>query len=377
MSFESEGITRRQVAPPAALATGDVRLQLHSGRIVGVSQDLVALLGWRPEEWISHGVEDFLHPEGLAGMDLRLSAIAPGQRLLWRDRLRSRDGGWHWVQLEVTPAPRVSADGDGDGDGDGFMTGNGPEARPGTAAGAGARQAAAAGRNGSRAAGPGGSHTDGAIAAGVAWDSVDGESIDLNAIRRDAVDVDAVARLRLLRDGDGLSGEEVQRRLRCDDLTDLLNRREVLGRIDQLQRQERRHGQWVAILFCDLDGFKTINDRFGHACGDTVLRLVAERLQGRLRASDLAARIGGDELLVVLDGVRDLSDAREVAEALRRAVAQPLELGEGRGSIVPTLSVGVTLARPGEETHQLLDRADQAMYRAKRNGRNQVMTIAS
>jgi diguanylate cyclase (GGDEF)-like protein len=268
--------------------------------VVRVSDGISDLLGWRPEEWIGHGVEDFLHPEGLGGVDVRLAQLAPGQRVIWRDRLRSRDGRWHWVQLEVTPKDV------GDGDG-----------------------------------------------------------------------VDAVARLTMMADEADLPSEDLSHCLQCDDLTDLLNRREVLRRLERLQGEERRQGKGMAVLFCDLDDFKGINDRWGHRCGDEVLRQVAQRLLHQLRSSDLAARIGGDELLVVLNGVSGLDDAMSLADALRLAVAQPLELPDGRGNTIPTLSIGVTLARPHEPTAELIERADAAMYLAKRNGRNQVVAVAA
>jgi diguanylate cyclase (GGDEF)-like protein len=250
---------------------------------------------------------------------VRLAQLAPGQRVIWRDRLRSRDGRWHWVQLEVTP------NGVGDGDGDGV----------------------------SRCDGDG--HCDG---------DADGDGVD------------AVARLMMMADEACLPSEDLSHCLQCDDLTDLLNRREVLRRLDRLQGEERRQGKGMAVLFCDLDDFKGINDRWGHRCGDEVLRQVAQRLRHQLRSTDLAARIGGDELLVVLDGVSGLDDAISLADALRLAVAKPLELPDRRGSTIPTLSIGVTLARPHELTAELIERADAAMYLAKRNGRNQVVAIA-
>lgn len=291
-------------SPNVANAAGaeEVQLRLRRGRVVRVSDGISDLLGWRPEEWIGHGVEDFLHPEGLGGVDVWLAQLAPGQREIWRDRLRSRDGRWHWVQLEVTP----NGVGDGDGDGDG---------------------------------------------------------------------VDAVARLMMMADEADLPSEDQSHCLQCDDLTDLLNRREVLRRLDRLQGEERRQGKGMAVLFCDLDDFKGINDRWGPRCGDEVLRQVAQRLLHHLRSTDLAARIGGDELLVVLDGVGGLDDAMSLANTLRLAVAQPLELPDGWGCTVPTLSIGVTLARPHELTAELIERADAAMYLAKRNGRNQVVAI--
>ena len=165
----------------------------------------------------------------------------------------------------------------------------------------------------------------------------------------------------------------LERRARTDDLTSLLNRKEVIERIDALTS---RTGQRIAVLSCDIDWFKTVNDIHGHAAGDSVLQTVAERIRGCLRSGDdLAARIGGDELLVVLHGVRDLDDAVAVAEKLRRRTAEPIHTAAG--PITVTLSIGVTLAHPSESTDAMLARADAAMYQAKNWGRNQVVGNAS
>lgn len=168
---------------------------------------------------------------------------------------------------------------------------------------------------------------------------------------------------------------ELDRRGRLDGLTDLLNRREVFERIETLRYQQPRSGRQLAVLFCDLDRFKAINDNHGHRIGDEVLCAVARRLRRCLRNDDdLAARVGGDELLVVLRGVHDLHDAVAVAELLRRSVAQPILTSAG--AVRLTLSIGVTLSKPGESTDALVARADAAMYQAKQAGRDQVIPIS-
>jgi diguanylate cyclase (GGDEF)-like protein len=103
---------------------------------------------------------------------------------------------------------------------------------------------------------------------------------------------------------------------------------------------------------------------------------MADRIRHCLRGTDdLGARVGGDELLVVLHGVQDLANAVAVAEKLRLSAAEPIAVPGG--TIRTTVSIGVTLARPGEPTGTLVARADEAMYRAKQHGRNQVITIDS
>ena len=168
--------------------------------------------------------------------------------------------------------------------------------------------------------------------------------------------------------------QQLEHRARTDELTQLLNRKEVLSRIQTLSGQSRRTGHELAVLFCDIDRFKEINDSHGHAAGDEVLRAMAERLRHTLRTSDdLAARMGGDELLVVLHGVQDLPNAAEIAEKLRAAAAEPVPIPGGHVHV--TLSIGVTLADKGESTDTLVARADTAMYRAKQGGRNRVITF--
>jgi diguanylate cyclase (GGDEF)-like protein/PAS domain S-box-containing protein len=166
--------------------------------------------------------------------------------------------------------------------------------------------------------------------------------------------------------------QQLEHRARTDELTDLLNRKEVLSRIETLGEQSRRTGRELAVLFCDLDRFKEINDIHGHAAGDEVLRTTSMRLREVLRTSDdLAARIGGDELLVVLHGVGNMDDAVAIAEKLRAAATQPVSTPSG--PVSTTLSIGVTLKRPDESTDALVARADSAMYRAKQTGRNRVV----
>jgi diguanylate cyclase (GGDEF)-like protein/PAS domain S-box-containing protein len=163
----------------------------------------------------------------------------------------------------------------------------------------------------------------------------------------------------------------LERRASTDELTNLLNRKEVLERVEVLNK---RGGQKLAALWCDIDRFKVVNDTYGHAAGDAVLKALADRIRGCLRSTDdMGARIGGDELLVLLRGVRDLQDAMDVAEKLRRAAAEPIPTPAG--PITITISIGVTLARPEERTDALMARADDAMYQAKNHGRNQVVAL--
>lgn len=155
-----------------------------------------------------------------------------------------------------------------------------------------------------------------------------------------------------------------------DPLTGLPNRTSAVGLLDALRLRTPRTGHDTAVLFCDIDRFKDVNDTWGHAAGDAVLTATAQRMSAVIRSGDLVARIGGDELLVVLDGVHGLDDAVVMATRLREAVAQPIEAG-GR-SIAVTLSIGVAVAKGDDSVAQLLERADGALYEAKRSGRDRI-----
>ena len=161
---------------------------------------------------------------------------------------------------------------------------------------------------------------------------------------------------------------ELRRLAESDPLTGLPNRRELHARLAAMMAQ-RRHGERTAVLFCDVDGLKRINDHYGHEAGDRLLREVAERIVKTVRTDDLVARLGGDELVVALSRVRDAGNARQAAEKIRTEVsASPM--GVDGTTITPTLSIGVVLTRPGDDVESALERADDAMYQAKAAGGN-------
>jgi len=162
-----------------------------------------------------------------------------------------------------------------------------------------------------------------------------------------------------------LTEQELERLARTDELTGLVNRRELLRRLEELARKSAHHPPTTAVMFCDLDGFKQINDSHGHAVGDELLRLVAERVRGSLRHGDQAGRFGGDEMVLVLQGVRDLGSATAIACKIARRIAEPIPTSAGPMNV--TASIGVTLVNPGETVAELIGRADTAMYRAKRD----------
>jgi diguanylate cyclase (GGDEF)-like protein/PAS domain S-box-containing protein len=168
--------------------------------------------------------------------------------------------------------------------------------------------------------------------------------------------------------------EQVLReRARRDALTGLFNRAEALQRLQASMGRPPRTGLHRAVAFCDIDDFKSVNDTHGHAAGDEVLRVIAERIGSAVRGDDLVARLGGDELLVVLEGVHDLADAVAVAEKLSERVRLPIPVWGD--TLRVTLSVGLTLVEAGEAVDALIARADGAMYEAKRTGKDRVVAV--
>ena len=161
-----------------------------------------------------------------------------------------------------------------------------------------------------------------------------------------------------------------------DPLTNLPNRRMLMDRLGMLAASAERSGEVFAVLFIDLDHFKNVNDARGHATGDALLQLVAQRLQGLMRVEDTVARIGGDEFVLLLPGLpqeatQAVQHAMAIAEKLREALAQPLEIHGLQ--YVSGASIGVTLlSKVGQTAVDLLRQADTAMYRAKRGGRNRI-----
>ncbi|MEH1826132.1 MAG: diguanylate cyclase [Nostoc sp.] len=154
-----------------------------------------------------------------------------------------------------------------------------------------------------------------------------------------------------------------------DGLTELPNRVLFLDRLRQtIERSKRRSDYYFAVLFLDLDGFKEINDRFGHGIGDDFLVAIARRLELCLRGGDTVARFGGDEFTVLLEDIKDISDATNVAKRIQDSLRLPVNLNGYQLST--TASIGITWNFSNhEEPATLLRDADIAMYRAKRQGK--------
>ncbi|MEZ0288986.1 MAG: diguanylate cyclase, partial [Methylophilus sp.] len=154
-----------------------------------------------------------------------------------------------------------------------------------------------------------------------------------------------------------------------DGLTGVPNRRLLEDRIEQAIKNAKRSMQTVAILFLDLDAFKVVNDSYGHAIGDLLLKSVAERLQELMRAEDTIARIGGDEFVVLLPRQDNESEVVFIAERIIEAMNKPFDVNDLRLNI--GVSIGVALyPAHADDLSKLIRYADSAMYCAKQRGGN-------
>lgn len=292
-----------------------VMLLNQQEEVVWVSPSLEPMTGWREDQWKGKAFcELFVSAEGRPE-PLQLDAWLTPHGPIHQGRLRLADpkGGWSWADLSVR---RLQQEGRRSGD---------SSAAP---------------------AGP-----------AAALNLHEGYVITLQP-----VDQKVIEEQRLLQ------------RANHDPLTGLDSRAAILSLLEQRLLDDRSlRAQPLALLFCDCDGFKDINDTYGHACGDAVLQNVARRIQQVIRQRDHAGRIGGDEFLVLLDGVEALEQAIAVAEKLLAAISRPVPWADH--SITPSFSIGVALHGAGEDAALFLRRADRNMYAAKASGRHRVVAL--
>ena len=162
--------------------------------------------------------------------------------------------------------------------------------------------------------------------------------------------------------------EQLARHAFQDALTGLANRRLFLDHLDHALLQADRTGSQVAVLFCDIDRFKVVNDNLGHQVGDELLRVIGDRLRRAIRAGDTLSRFGGDEFVILLEGITSADDASQVANAVLNTLRDPITLSAGH-EVVATMSIGIALSEHGKSRNDLLREADVAMYRVKERGR--------
>jgi diguanylate cyclase (GGDEF)-like protein len=159
-----------------------------------------------------------------------------------------------------------------------------------------------------------------------------------------------------------------------DELTGMLTRSSLLDRFSQKNLSARHKKTALTLYFIDLDGFKHINDQHGHAMGDRVLTAVGARIQSAIRPTDMAVRWGGDEFIVVFEGVREPEMVIQLAARLLRIITAPLHLSAEQSiELILGASIGIAIgADVNSSIGDLIDQADRAMYQAKKSGKNSI-----
>jgi diguanylate cyclase (GGDEF)-like protein len=183
---------------------------------------------------------------------------------------------------------------------------------------------------------------------------------------------------RLMRELAALKEREAQaqRLADRDGLTGLYNRRRMLELLESAIAEAALQWQYVGLLFIDLNGFKGINDEYGHAAGDKILTTVATRIAARVRTGDLVCRYGGDEFVVVLPSVPDAAAVTRVADTIRERVALPYWIQGNEQHL--TAAIGESMyPHDGDNAEELLHRADQAMYRLKTRLAHPMMSLGT
>lgn len=164
--------------------------------------------------------------------------------------------------------------------------------------------------------------------------------------------------------------QELERIALYDSLTSLPNRRLLTDRLLQGILQAQRRHTLLAVCYLDLDGFKQVNDQHGHAAGDLLLIEVSRRIQGLLRAEDTLARLGGDEMVLLMGGLREPDDCLPALQRVLDTIRQPVALPQGAAQVSASMGLSI-FPLDGDTPDLLLRRADHAMYEAKQSGKNQ------
>lgn len=157
-----------------------------------------------------------------------------------------------------------------------------------------------------------------------------------------------------------------------DEMTGVYNRHALYHETDHKELLGISLEPPVTLFFIDLDGFKPVNDEYGHHIGDEVLKIIAKRLQNSVRSNDIVIRMGGDEFVVITPDLDDQSSARHLGEKLLAAVHAPMHIETEQFSIGASIGVAISTADTPLSLEQMIDRADSAMYLAKRSGKNQI-----
>lgn len=167
-----------------------------------------------------------------------------------------------------------------------------------------------------------------------------------------------------------IAEERIKHLAECDHLTGLPNRALFKDRLDQAMHRTKRNKKSIALLFIDLDEFKSVNDTFGHQVGDELLQEVAQRLMSCVREQDTVARLGGDEFMLILESLVEKEDATLVAKKVIKSLSNRIQLGRHEASIGASIGISI-YPDDGLDSESLIKHADIAMYKAKNKGKNQ------
>ena len=412
VNTERELATSREEFRLLAEQASDFTLRTDpSFTVEWVSPSVTRVLGWQTDEIVGKKGFEFLHPNDVTGTAESAAGMSAGESASGRIRLRTSDGGYRWMSQVATPVidsgqliARVSAFQDVDAQVRAEQALAGTERRfrmamefapmgmavldldrrfvevnPALCRMTGRSQEWLLTHRVTDVLDADDHELDLSMRSHVRSGEADSASHDKRMVTADGNRIWVEHSVGLVRDDEGtpvsyvsqfLDVDEArkrQERLRFmaghDALTSLPNRHQLMERVGQFLGRTPRTGTRLAILFIDLDRFKPINDTYGHAVGDFVLVEVARRIHSQVRKDDVVARLGGDEFIVALPAVHLVDDAQRMAAKIHAAFEQPLEI-EGL-SLTVTLSIGLTLAEPGEDSGEVLQRADEALYRAK------------
>jgi diguanylate cyclase (GGDEF)-like protein len=186
----------------------------------------------------------------------------------------------------------------------------------------------------------------------------------------------APAALALARERATTRAEAFAHAAAVDAVSGLFNRRYFHARLEEELQRSRRHEIPLALLMIDIDDFKAINDRFGHLAGDAVIRAAADIVKRAVRVFDVCTRFGGEEFAVIMPGSHEES-AAAVAERIRARVASYRTTDSALEGLNVTVSIGLAVSSPGMSTRDVISRADNALYQAKRSGKNRVKATAA
>ena len=409
----SQRLAQRVDVSPLPPRIGRVRKD-ELAVIVEVDEAFLRILGWTADEMVGHRSLEFIHPDDQEQVirDWMQMLEAPGSMPPVRQRYRRADGGWTW--FEVTNHNQLADRASGVVVAEMIDVSHEMAAeealrarekllrRLAEALPIGVLQATADGRivytN---------ERLHQILGAGLAPDLTeqlatvacqDRLALDaaIDSALRSGIDADmevqiqptpddrarrCMVRLRALADELGMTTgailtledvtesarlrAELERRATHDMLTRVMNRASVIAIIENALARPGTDG--TAAIFVDLDRFKAVNDSLGHAAGDELLRIVADRLSIAVRADDALGRIGGDEFLVVCSGIRDVGPARRVAERISRALQRPVHVAGTTLDMQASLGVAYS-GRRSITADALVARADAAMYESKRQG---------